>query len=184
MQEQTRQQETLVHVISILNIMKYTTQVNRQKLNEVLDALQKVNEDINILFNITDILTHHLRYHQIYTYAHTILTYLRYCLTYMRQVATHTMGFVDEAMTYILSPDTLLVEDLRSMLRHIKSQLPSIMHLPISLDDTLHFYQYLKAHILIADGQFLLLIDVPVQDRAQQLQIYEVFNLPVLHGDV
>ena len=42
-------------------------QVNRQKLNEVMDALQKVNEDVNIIFNITAILTQHLRYHQIYT---------------------------------------------------------------------------------------------------------------------
>ena len=36
----------------------------------------------------------------------------------------------------------------------------------------------------MADGQFLLLIDIPIQDRAQQLQIYEIFNLPVPHGDV
>ena len=28
----------------------------------------------------------------------------------------------------------------------------------------------------------MLLIDVPIQNRGQQLQIYEVFNLPVLHG--
>ena len=38
--------------------------------------------------------------------------------------------------------------------------------------------------MLVADGQFLLLIDVPIQDRAQQLQIYEIFNLPFQHGDV
>ena len=63
--------------------------MNRQKLNEVIDALQKANEDVNKLFNIIDMLTQHLTYHQIYTYAHTILAYLRDCITYMRQVATH-----------------------------------------------------------------------------------------------
>ena len=87
-------------------------------------------------------------------------------------------------MTNILSPDKLPVEALRCMLRHITSQLLSIMNLPISLDDTLHFYQYLKTHVLLANGQVLLLIDVPIEDKAQQLQIYEVFNLAVLHGDV
>ena len=85
------------------------------------------------------------------------------------------MDYVDAAMTYILSPDVLPIEKLRSMLRHIKLQLPSIMHLPISLNDTLHFYWYLKKHVLVADGQFLLLIDVPIKDRAQ-LQIYEMFQ--------
>ena len=38
-QAQTKQQETLVHAISILDIRKYATQVNRQKLNEIIDTL-------------------------------------------------------------------------------------------------------------------------------------------------
>ena len=59
-----------------------------------------------------------------------------------------------------------------------------MMHLPISLDNTPHFYQYLSTHVLIADGQFLLLIDVPIQKRVQQLQIYEVFSLPVSHSNL
>ena len=91
---------------------------------------------------------------------------------------------MDAATTNILSPDILPVEDLRNMLRHIESELPSTMHLPISFDDTLHFYQYLNQYILITDGQFLLLIDVPIQNRAQQLQIYEVFNLSVPHRNL
>ena len=61
MQEQKEQQETLVHIISILNITSHVTQMNGQKLNKVMDALQKVNEDVNTLLNITDILTQHLR---------------------------------------------------------------------------------------------------------------------------
>ena len=38
-QEQMKQHETLVHVISILNITRYAAKVNRQKLNEIIDAL-------------------------------------------------------------------------------------------------------------------------------------------------
>ena len=102
---------TLVNIISILNITRYTTQVNRQKLNEVMDALQKADENMNIILKITDVLTQHLRYHQIYMYAHIILAYPRDCLAYMRKVATHTLDYVDAAMTNILSPDILPVED-------------------------------------------------------------------------
>ena len=50
------------------------------------------------------------------------------------------MDYVDAATTNILSLYILSVEDLRNMLRHIKSELPSTMHLPISLDNTLHFW--------------------------------------------
>ena len=95
----------------------------------------------------------------------------------------HTMHNIDAATTEILSPHVLPVEDLRKMLLHTEDALPSTMHLPVSSEDTLHFYRYLHTHVLIADKQFLLLIDVPIQDQAQQLEIYENFNLAIPHGN-
>ena len=183
-QEQTKQQETLVHVISILNARRYAAQVNRQTLNEVIDALQRLNEDLNKLFNITKFPMQCIRCQQMYIYMPTILAYLRDSLTCMRQISIHMMDYVDAATTNIFSPNILPVEDLRNMLRHIESEIPSKMHLPVSLDDTLHFYWYLSTHVLIAEGQFLLLIHVTMQNRIQQLEIYEVFNLLVLHGNL
>ena len=50
------------------------------------------------------------------------------------------MDYVDAAITIVLSPDILPVEDLRNILRHIESELPSMMHIPISSDNTLHFF--------------------------------------------
>ena len=73
------------------------------------------------------------------------------------------------------------MKDLRKMLFHIEEALPLTMHSPVSSEDTLHFYRYLHTHILIADKQFLLPIDVPIQDHAQQLEIYEVFSLVIPH---
>ena len=54
---------------------------------------------------------------------------------------------------------------------HIKAELPTTMHLPVSSDDMLHFYRYLCTHVLVYEEQFLLLIDVPIQDCAQELEI-------------
>ena len=182
-QEQTKQQETLVHVISILNITRYAALVDIHKLNEMIDAPQRSNEDLNRLLNITEVLTQHIRYQQMCIYMHTILAYLRDSLTYMRQVAIRMMDYVNAAMTNILSPDILPMEDLRNMLRHIESKLPLTIHLPISSDDTPYFNWYLNTHELLA-GQFILLKNVTMQNRAQQLQIYEIFNLPALHSNL
>ena len=88
------------------------------------------------------------------------------------------MDYVDAATSNILSPDILPVEDLKNIHRHIESETPSTMHLPITSDDTLHFYWYLNTHVLTADRPFLPVIDVAIQNRAEQLQIYEVFSLP------
>ena len=117
---------------------KYATPVNRQKINEVMDALQMANQDINILLNITDVLIQGLRYYQIYTYAYTIFAYLRECLTYIKKWE-HTMDYVHATTTKILSPDILQVEELRGMLRHIEPELPIIMYLTISSANTLNF---------------------------------------------
>ena len=95
----------------------------------------------------------------------------------------HTMHYIDTATTGILSPHVLPVEDLREMLLDIEETLPLTMHLSVFSEDTLHFYRYLHTHILIADEQFLLFINVPIQDHAQQLGIYEVFNLALPHGN-
>ena len=69
------------------------------------------------------------------------------------------------------------------MLQHITDTLPPTLHLPISPEDTLYFYRYLCTHILIEDKRFLLLIDIPIQDRACQITIHQVFTLDIPYGD-
>ena len=73
--------------------------------------------------------------------------------------------------------------DLKKMLSHIEETLPATLHLPVSSEDTLHFYHYLCTHVLIANKQFLLLINVPIQDQSQQLTIYKIFTLDIPHGN-
>ena len=96
-------------------------------------------------------------------------------------VSTHTMENINAATSGTLSPHVLPITDLQKMLRHIADTLPPTLHLPISPEDTLHFYRYLHTHVLIENKQFLLLIDVPIQDRACQITVHQVFNLDIPH---
>ena len=93
----------------------------------------------------------------------------------------HAMDCIDTATTGILSLHVFPVEDLREMLIPIEVELPSTMHLPVSLNNTLHFYRYLHTHILVAEKQFLLLIDIPIQDQAQKLKIYLCYDTITNH---
>ena len=180
---QHTQQETLVHIISVLNVTRYTMQVSRQHVNLVMDAVERTHQDITTLYNITSSLHTSLSYQQIVLHVCSILANLRDSLYYMRQVAMHAMDYIDAASIGILSPHILPVEDLWKMLIHTEKALPPTIHLLVSSEDTLHFCRYLHRHILIADKQFLLLIDAPIQDCIQQLEIYEVFNLVIPHGN-
>ena len=176
---QQNQQETLVHIISILNITRYTSQVNRQHINVLMDTMEKMHQDVMTLYHIMHSLYSSLTYQQIIL--HTPWGNLQDSLYYIREVALHTMDYIDAATTGILSPHVLPVDNLREILKHIEETLPSTMHLPISSEDALHFYRYLCTHFLIADEQFLLLINVLIHDCAQQMEIYEVFNLHIPH---
>ena len=93
------------------------------------------------------------------------------------------MDYIDAATTGTLSSHILPIMDLKKILSHIEETLPSTLHLPVSSEDTLHFYCYLYTHVLIANKQFLLLTDVPIQDQSQQLSIYKIFTLDIPHGN-
>ena len=93
------------------------------------------------------------------------------------------MDYIDTETSGILSPHVLSVTDLQKMLQHIANTLPPTLHLPISPEDTLHFYRNLCTHILIENKHFLLLINIPIQDRACQITIHQVFTLDIPQGN-
>ena len=157
--------------------------VNRQHINMVMEAVQRTHNDVITLFNITSSIYTCINYQQILLHVCSILVNLKDSLYYMREIAMHAMEYIDAATTGILLPHILPVENLREMLMNIEVEL-STMHLPVSLDDALHFYRYLCTHILITEEQFLQLIDVLIQDHAQQLEIYQVFNLFIPRGNL
>ena len=180
---QTQQQETLVHVILILNVTRYATHVNRQHINTVMEGIERTQNDNTTLFNITSSIYTHMNYQQILLHICSILANLRDSLYYMRQIAMHVMDYIDAATTSMLSPYILPVEDLWEMPIHIEAELQLTMHLPVSSDDTLHI-RYMCTHFLVAEEQFLLLIDVPIKDYTQPLEIYQVFNLLIPKGNL
>ena len=93
------------------------------------------------------------------------------------------MEYINAATLETLSLHVLPVIDLQKMLQHIADTLPPTLHLPISTDDTLHFYRYLHTHVLIENKQFLLLIDVAIQDRSRQITIHQILTLDIPHGN-
>ena len=170
------------HIISILNVTRYVAQVNRHSINVLMDKVDETVQDVNNLYNlITSLATSH-RYHQLILHTRSVLVNLWDSLSYIRTVSMHIMDYIDAAMTRTLLPHVLPIMDLK-MLAHIEETLPPTLHLPVSSEDTLHFCRYLHTHVLIADKQFLLIIDVPIQDRSQQLSIYKIFTLDIPHGN-
>ena len=180
---QSSQQETLVHVISILNITRYAAQVNRHSINILMDAAEAKSHDINNLYNLTTSLATSISFHQLILHIRSVFANLHDSLNYIQMVSAHTMDYIDTATSATLSPHILPVMDLHKILLHISDTLPPTLHLPVSPDDTLRFYRYLHTNILIENKQFLLLIDVPIQNRSRQITIHEILTLSIPHGN-
>ena len=149
---QTSQRNTLVHIISILNVTRYATQVNRHSINNLIDAIHTTSQDINNLYNLTTSLAASINFNQVILHFRSVFPNLRDSLHYLQMVSTHTMYYTDATTSGILSPHVLPVVDLQKMLQHIADTLPPTLHLPISPEDTLHFYRYLHTHILIENN--------------------------------
>ena len=124
-----------------------------------------------------------ITFNQMILHIRSVFANLWDSMQYLCTLSTHTMEYIDAATSGILSPQVLPVTDLQKMLQHIADILPPTLHLPISPVDTLHFYRYLRTHVLIKDKQFFLLIDIPIQDRAHQITIHQVFTLDIPHGN-
>ena len=181
---QASQQNTLVHIMSILNITMYATQVNRCGINTLMDAVRETSHDINNLYNLTTSLATSLNFHQMILNIRPVFGNLCDSLNYIQMVvSTHTMDYTDAATSGTLSPIVVPVTDLQQILQHIAHTLPPTLHLPISPDDTLHFYRYLCTHVLIENKQFLLLIGVPIQDRSRKITIHQILTLNIPQGN-
>ena len=86
----------MVHIVSILNLTCYETQVNRQRINIILKELTKSNKDIGALFNITNQLATQVQVQNIVLHLRAMLTNLRDCLYFMKQLANHVCSVTSQ----------------------------------------------------------------------------------------
>ena len=144
---QSSQQETLVHIISILNVTRYAAQINRHSINILMDAAAATSHNINNLYNLTTSLATMIRFHQLILHIRSVFANLHDSLNYIPMVSAHTMDYINTTTSGTLSPHILPVTDLQMILLHISDTLSPMLHLPVSPDDTLYFSQiFMHSH--------------------------------------
>ena len=114
-----------------------------------MDAVRAPSHNINNLYNVNTSLATSINFHQLILHIRSVFANLHDSLNYIQMVSTHSMDDINAATLGTLSPHVLPVINLQRMLQHIADTLPPTLHLPISPEDTLHFYRYLHTHVLI-----------------------------------
>ena len=106
---QTSQCNTLVHIVSILNVTRYATQVNRHSINSLIDAVCTTSQDINNPYNLSTSLATSINFNQMILHIRSVFASLQDSLHYLQTVFTYTMDHIDTATSSILSPHVLPV---------------------------------------------------------------------------
>ena len=73
---QSSQQETLVHIISILNVIRYAMQVNRNSINTLMEVARTTSHDIDNLYNLTTSLFTNVNFHQLILHIRSVFANL------------------------------------------------------------------------------------------------------------
>ena len=81
---QSMQQETMVHILSILNVTWFAAQVNRQHVNILMDRDDEMVQDVNNHYNLTTSLATSLSYYQLILHIRSILVNLCDLLSYIK----------------------------------------------------------------------------------------------------
>ena len=104
-----------------------------------MDKVGETSHNISTLYNLTTSLAASVSFHQLILHIRSVFANLHNSLDYIRMVSTHAMDCINAPTSGTLSPHILPVMDVQKMLLHIEETLPSMLHLPVSSDDTLHF---------------------------------------------
>ena len=101
----------------------------------------------------------------------------------------HTMDYVNAAMTGTFLPHVLPIMDLKKMLVHIEETLPPTLHLPVSSEDTLHFYRmkqwqwrcHLNNSVLVRKPMDNFVISLPLFNHLQTHHPASQLYTPRMH---
>ena len=87
---QSSQCDALVHIVSILNVTQYATQVNRHSINNLIDAVHTATQDINNLYNVTTSLASSITFNQMILHIRSVFPNLRDSMQYLCTHFPHT----------------------------------------------------------------------------------------------
>ena len=73
---QSSQCNTLVHIVSILNVTRYATQVNRHSINNLIDIMCTTLQNINNLYNLTTSLAASINFNQMILHIRSVFAIL------------------------------------------------------------------------------------------------------------
>ena len=180
-----KNQEEMAHVIdeniSVINITMVEMSQNRQTLNKIIGSLTALDTKLG---NITQALEREVfkvgQFVQLYLQLESVIQAVRRTIWQAGSYLDHIQLQLNMLPLGHPSPLVITPRGLKKLLTEIKGHLPEFLSLPYDPRGKIwKFYQTHTCTTVIDQGQFLIIVSIPLLDKNNKYEIYSMFNMPV-----
>ena len=183
-------QEKLTHVVeqslTIINKTREDVRINRDRIGIMNIGIAKLKREISDWANKAMTEFNIIRqYLYMYIQLKGVIDSAQEILFETVQYFNTLKSQMDMLASGQVTPSTIQPENLRTLLREIDRKLPSSLQLPVDPEKNLWlFYRLMTAKTVFDDDRMLMIIDIPLVNFLQRLQIYKIYNLPIAHPEM
>ena len=180
-------QNTLVHVVekslTIINKTRHDVRVNREQINKINSGIRVISGKLSIWSKQTSKYLDNLRkfffmYAQIKDLIDTAQEIVFETVSHFNTLKAQ----IDMLSAGHVTPSSIDPKELRNILRDIDRKLPNTLQLPIDPDKHLWaFYKLMSSETIINSDKIFIIINLPLVNFLQRIDIFKIHNLPVTH---
>ena len=178
-------QMDLTHIlkesISVLNVTRLEVKENRQKINEIIETIEQIEDNIVDITGQLQSQINSLEKLTVFTaQLNLIIDSIKNAISRSMYFYLHFQMQVQLITMQRLSPSTIAADDLRNLLLTIQSRLPKTISLPHDPRTKLfEYYKFLKCATLFEDNHVIITIYVPLVELTQSYEVFKAYSLPV-----
>ena len=178
-------QQKIRHVVNqSLTVMNKTREEvieNRIRINEIQNGIIKLSIYLdNFINNTSNKINGLTQFLHFYIKLNTLVSNAQELVVELVQHFEDLGRQVDSLSTGKLTPGVISPQALRNALIEIGLHLPTMLQLPMNpQDDLWTFYQTVKCDTIIDNNKILIMLNIPLINQAEKMDIYKVINLPL-----
>ena len=178
------QQNQIIELSHYLNITYAHVSTNRYAINNLQVQLTQVNQSLMVTMKAVQF----LRYMVIViTDVRIILSKLTLGVMGLQQNIKTIYEYLRVLSSKQVNPLLIPPDALRGVLAHIKDDMKRNPRLQLPEDPNVNIWNYypiMKITPIVMDDFLLIILTLPLTDQSLEMNLYKVYNLPVLHPEL
>ena len=178
------QQNQIIELSHYLNITYAHVSTNRYAISNLQVQLAQVNQSLMVTMKAIQF----LRYTVIViTDVRIILSKLTLGVMGLQQNVKAIYEYLRVLSSKQVNPLLIPPDALRGVLAHIKDDMKRNPRLQLPEDPNVNIWNYysiMKITPIVMDDFLLIILTIPLTDQSLEMNLYKVYNLPVLHPEL